>query len=188
MQVSSGQMTESALRALIENGALAGEWVLDLRSSSIRLKTRSLGLRVSGVFDQVSGHGTVSADGTVSGTITVAAASVNTHVTRRDEHLRSADIFDADNYPDISFSVEGVRPSGRGVAMTGALTVRGRTRPLSFNALTSFPNDGEVCLDTQVRINRADFDLTWKGHGLAAKTSTLAIHAVFIRPITGPSN
>jgi polyisoprenoid-binding protein YceI len=181
MKALSGQMTQPALQALLEGGALAGEWILDPRGSSIRLKTRSLGLPVSGVFDQVSGHATVSADGVVSGTITVAAASVNTHVTRRDEHLRSADIFDADNYPDIRFSADSIRLTGQGVAVVGALTVRGRSRPLSFDALTSVPGDGEICLDAQVCINRADFGLTWKGHDLAAKTTTLTIHAVFTR-------
>ena len=43
--------------------------------------------------------------------------------------------------------------------MTGALTVRDRTRPLSFDAAASAPGDGEISLDAQVRINRADFGL-----------------------------
>lgn len=75
MQAPSGQMTGPALQALLEDGALAGEWVLDPRRSSIRLKSKVMGLvRVNGVFREVSGHGTVSADGEVSGALTVAAA------------------------------------------------------------------------------------------------------------------
>ena len=59
MQAPSGQMTGPALQALLEDGALAGEWVLDPRRSSIRLKSKVMGLvRVNGVFREVSGHGT----------------------------------------------------------------------------------------------------------------------------------
>jgi polyisoprenoid-binding protein YceI len=144
MQAPSGQMTGPALRALLEDGALAGEWVLDPRRSSIRLKSKVMGLvRVNGVFREVSGHGTVSADGEVSGALTVAAASIDTGNTRRDTHLRSADIFDSGSHPHITFTAGGIRPSGQGAAVTGALTVRGRTRPLSFDAVASVPGNGK---------------------------------------------
>jgi len=133
MQAPSGQVTAPPVRALLEDGALAGEWVLDPCQSTVRLKSRQLwGLApVNGFFGEASGHGTVSADGAVIGTFTVAAASINTKNTRRDSHLRSADFFDSGNFPDIIFTAEAIRPSGRGVTVTGALTVCGRTRPLS---------------------------------------------------------
>jgi polyisoprenoid-binding protein YceI len=174
-------MAGPTLRALLVGGTLAGEWVLDPRRSSIRLKTRIMGFRMNGVFREVSGHGTVSADGGVSGTLAVAAASVDTGNTRRDKHLRSADIFDAGNHPHITFTTDGIRLSGRGCAVTGALTVRGRTQPLSFDAAASVPGDGEAWLDARVRVTRADFGLTWKADGLASMTSTVTIHAVFAR-------
>ena len=77
MQAPSGQRTAPPLQALLEDRTLAGEWALDPGQSSIRLKNRSVfGLmRVNGVFREVSGNGTVSPDGEVSGTVTVAAAS-----------------------------------------------------------------------------------------------------------------
>lgn len=65
--------------------------------------------------------------------------------------------------------------------MTGALTVRGRTLPLSFDAAMSVPGDGEVWFEAGVRVSRADFGLTWKADGLASMTSILTIHAVFAR-------
>ena len=181
MQAPTGQSTAPAVRALLADGALAGEWVLDPRASSIRLKSRSLGLAVNGVFREVSGNGTVSPDGEVSGTVTVAAASIDTKNARRDTHLRSADFFDSGNNPDITFTADGIRASGPGVAVTGLLTVRGRTRPLSFDAAASVPGDGELCLDAEVRINRADFGLTWNLMGMASMHNTLIIHAVFTR-------
>jgi polyisoprenoid-binding protein YceI len=183
MQAPSGQMTAPAPSALLKDGALAGEWVLDPRKSRIRLKSRSVwGLvPVNGVFREVTGKGTVSPTGEVSGAVTVAAASIDTKNTRRDTHLRSADFFDSGNYPDITFTADGIRPSGQGVTVTGALTVRDRTRPLSFDAAASVQGDGEIWLDAEVHINRADFGLTWNQMGGVSMNSTLTIHAVFTR-------
>jgi polyisoprenoid-binding protein YceI len=180
MQAPSGQTTAAVM---LTDGDLVGEWVLDPRKSSIRLKTRSMrGLApVKGVFREVSGNGTVSSDGQVSGTVTVAAASIDTKNARRDTHLRSADFFDVANNPDITFAADLIRPSGQGVAVAGALTVRGRTRPLSFDAAASVQGDGGIWLDAEIRINRADFGLTWNPMGLVGVNNTLAIHAVFTR-------
>jgi polyisoprenoid-binding protein YceI len=180
MQIPS--TTAPALQDLLKGGTLTGEWVLDPRNSSVRLKSKSMGLiPVHGVFREVSGSGTVSPDGKGAGTILVAAASIDTQNTRRDTHLRSADFFDSDNHPDISFTADDIRPSGQGAAVTGALTIRGRTRPMSFDATASVPGDGEVWLDAEVRVNRADFGITWNVLGMVSQISTLAIHAVFTR-------
>jgi polyisoprenoid-binding protein YceI len=124
MQTPSGQMTAPALQAQLKDGALAGDWVLDPRTSSIRPKSRVLGLvPTNGVFREVSGNGTISPDGQVSGTVAVAVASIDTNNTRRDTHLRSSDFFDSGNNPDITFTADDVRPSGQGAAVTGELTV-----------------------------------------------------------------
>jgi polyisoprenoid-binding protein YceI len=182
MQAPSAQPTVPPLQALLQDAALAGEWALDPRRSSIRLKSKVMGLvPVNGVFRQVSGNGTVFPDGKVSGTLTVAAASIDTNNTRRDTHLRSADLLDSGSHPDITFTADGIRPSGQGAAVTGALTVRGRTRPLSFDAAASVQGDGEVWLDAEVPINRADFGLTWNSIFMASMHNTLTIHAVFTR-------
>jgi len=182
MQALSGQSTAPEVRALLADGALAGEWVLDPRESSIRLKSKSMGLiPVNGVFREVSGNGTVAPDGEVSGTVTVAAASIDTKNTRRDTHLRSADFFDSGNHPDITFTADDIQASGQGAAVTGTLTVRGRTRPLAFDAVASVQGDGGIWLDAEVRVNRADFGLTWNQLGMVAVNNTLTVHAVFAR-------
>ena len=182
MQAASGQMTAPVVQALLKDGTLAGEWVLDPRNSSVRLKTKAFGLvPVHGTFREVTGKGTVSPDGGVSGTLRVAAASIDTKNTRRDTHLRSADFFDSANNPYITFTADGIRLTGQGVAMTGALTLRDRTRPLSFDATTSVRSDSEIWLDAEVHINRADFGLTWNQMGMVSMNNTLAIHAVFSR-------
>ena len=65
--------------------------------------------------------------------------------------------------------------------MTGTLTVRGRTRPLSFDAVAATQGDSEIRLDAEARINRADFGLTWNQLGLVSMHNTLTVHAVFTR-------
>ncbi len=183
MQAPSGQMTAPALQALLKDGALAGEWVLDPRTSSIRLKSSSIAglVRVKGVFREVSGNGTVSPDGEVSGAVTVAAASIDTKNKKRDTHLRSADFFDSDTYPDITVTVNQARPSGQGVTVSGSLTVRDRTRPVTFDAKVSGISDGEIALDAEIQVNRADFGLTWNQMGMASMHNTIIVHAVFTR-------
>jgi polyisoprenoid-binding protein YceI len=180
---ASERMTAPGLRALLKGGVLSGEWELDSRRSSIRLKHRSLGglVRVNGVFGEVGGSGTVSAEGEASGSVTVAAASINTKNKRRDKHLRSAAFLDSDNYPQITFTVDHLQVSGSVATVIGELTVHGRTRPTSFDAAVPAPLDGEIWLDAEVDINRADFGLTWNSMGLLSMNNVLTIHTVFVR-------
>ncbi len=172
----------SPVQALIEDGTLTGSWVLDPARSDVRLESRHTWglLPVRGVFRQVSGSGTVTADGQVTGTITVAAGSVDTKSTMRDKDLRSAKIFDADHHPDITYTIEGMQADAGGVHVTGRLTVRDRTHPLSFDATVSAAS-GEVRLDAEVPVNRADYGLTYSPLRMASLHNTITIHAIFTR-------
>ncbi|HEY0715993.1 MAG TPA: YceI family protein [Streptosporangiaceae bacterium] len=161
---------------------LAGSWTLDEARSEVRLKTRHTWglLPLKGVFHQVSGRGTVTPDGAVTGVITVAAESVDTKNKRRDKHLRSADFFHVDNHPEFTFTVDSVTETGTNARINGRLTVRGTTRPASFDATVSRA-DGEVALDGELPVNRTDFGLNWNFIGIASAHSTIAVHAVFTR-------
>src|SRR5436309_11612787 len=175
-------MTATTVQALLQDGKLAGSWTLDATRSEVKLETRhTWGLRpLHGVFRQVAGHGTVTTAGDVSGVVTVAAASIDTKNSTRDRHLRSADFFDAATHPDITFAVDGVAPADGGVRVTGRLTIRGRTRPASFDVTVSATGD-EVRLDGKIQVNRADFGLTWNRMGLASMDNTIVVQAVFTR-------
>jgi polyisoprenoid-binding protein YceI len=170
-----------ALQALAD-GTLTGSWVLDPAKSEVRLESRHTWglLPVHGIFRQVAGNGTVTASGQVTGTLTVAAGSIDTKSKRRDSDLRSAKIFDIASHPDITCTVDGMQPADGGVRVTGSLTVRGRTRPLSFDAKASAAA-GEVQLDAQVPVNRADFGLTYSPLRMASLNNTITVHAVFTR-------
>ena len=179
----AGQVTESALQAMLEDAAFTGSWTLDASRSAIGLRSRSMwGLApVKGTFREVTGSGTVAADGQVSGTVTVTAASVDTKIAKRDTHLRSADFFDTGNHPHITFRVERITPSRQGVTVTGALTVRDRTRPVTFDATVSAADRDEVWIDAEVQVNRADFGLTWSPMRMASMRNTITGRAVFSR-------
>ncbi len=179
----SGQMDAPALQALLKDAALTGTWTLDASKSTVGLRSKSMWgvVSVKGVFRQVSGQGTVSPAGDVSGTMTVSAASIDTKNKKRDTHLRSADFFDSDTYPDITVTVNQARPSGQGVTVSGSLTVRDRTRPVTFDAKVSVISDGEIALDAEIQVNRSDFGLTWNQMGMASMHNTIIVHAVFTR-------
>jgi polyisoprenoid-binding protein YceI len=178
----SEQLTATALQALLQDGKLAGSWTLDPVRSEVRLESRhTWGLRpLHGVFRQVAGNGEVTAAGAATGVITVAAGSVDTKNRTRDKHLRSADFFDVANHPDFTFAADSVRPAEGGVRVTGRLTVRGETRPASFDAAVSTEGH-EVSLDGELPVHRGEFGLTWNFIGIASMHNTIIIHAVFTR-------
>lgn len=180
MTGSQGQ-TAAGVREWLQGGKLAGSWTLDGARSEIRLHTKHTWVApLTGVFREVTGNGSVSADGTVSGTLVVAAASVDTKHERRDTHLRSAAFFDAASHPDFTFAVESVTPAGDGVRVVGTLTIRGYARSVVFDAQVSAADD-EVRLTAEVPINRADYGMTWNMLGIAAMNSNIVIRAVFTR-------
>lgn len=106
------------------------------------------------------------------------AASVDTRESNRDNHLRSADFFDAENYPTISFKSKKVEPvSNEEYRVLGDLTIHGVTKEVLFNAEYS----GQVKdaygkqragLTAKTAVSRKDFGLTWNA---ALETGGVAV-------------
>ena len=169
--------------AALKEGSLAGSWTLDPARSTATLRSKSMwGLApVKGVFRDLEGSGTVSAAGEVTGSIALAAASLDTKNKKRDTHLRSADFFLAEKYPAITFSVGTLVPASEGVTISGTLTVRDRSRPISFPATVAQAGDSEVALDATVQVDRSEFGLTWNKMGMTSMNNTITIHAVFTK-------
>jgi polyisoprenoid-binding protein YceI len=113
--------------------------------------------------------------------MTVAAESVDTKNPQRDKHLRSAAFFDIANHPAFTFTADSVTPTDGGVRVVGTLTVRDRTNPAPFDAKVVSTADGELVLDGELKVNRADYGLNWNFIGIAPMDSTIAVHAVFTR-------
>jgi polyisoprenoid-binding protein YceI len=176
-------MTALSGSGVLSKARLGGAWALEPGQSDIRLRATSFwGLvAVKGRFTGITGNGAVSHDGQVSGSLRVAAASIDTKNAKRDKHLRSPDFFDVDNYPEITLAVDGVELSGPAVCITGTLTVRGRTRPVTIDAVASVQSESEIQVDAAVHINRADFGMTWNWHQSMSMDNTITVHAVFAR-------
>ena len=173
----------SETQALLADGKLAGAWTLDGAKSSVGLRTKSVwGLvKVNGVFGQVTGAAVISAAGEATGTITVAAASIDTGVKKRDDHLRSADFFDAAKYPDITFSATSVTLSGENATVAGTLTVRDQTRPVTVGGAVSANGTDEISLDAELPVNRGQYGMSFNQLGMMSLDNIITIHAVFAK-------
>ena len=175
--------TAAALRDQLANGSLAGNWTLDPARSTATLRSKSIwGLvTVKGAFGEIEGSGTVSPAGEVTGRISLATASLDTKNGKRDTHLRSADFFLSEKYPAITFALDKLVPADDGVTVSGTLTIRETSRPISFPAAVTVAGDGEVILDGAVEVDRSEFGMSWNQMGMVSAKSTVTIHAVFTR-------
>ena len=98
---------------------------------------------------------------------TIKTASVDTHQADRDTHLRSADFFDAEKYPDMTFkSTKIVNVGGNEYNVTGDLTIRDQTRPVTLKV--EYGGSGKdpwggtrVAFSATGSVNRLDFGLKW---------------------------
>lgn len=179
----SMRMTVSRLRAMLADGSLARTWRLDAARSAVRLKTKHMwGLApVTGSFGELSGEGELTADGKASGSLTVASASINTKIKKRDEHLRSADLLDSVAHPHIVFTAHRLTLVGDQIMVAGDLRVRDRIRPLSFPVTITASGDDEVRVDAEVQVDRSEFGLKWSPLRMASMTNTITVTAVFVR-------
>jgi polyisoprenoid-binding protein YceI len=145
-------------------------WRVDPAHSHIEFAVRHLMIStVKGEFTDVSG--TLTGDETdpasASIELTIPVAGIHTRESRRDAHLRSADFFDAEHYPNITFRSTRIVPAGTGAfAVSGDLTIRGITKPVTLNVHAGGqvrdPWGGErVGYSATTRINRKDFGLNW---------------------------
>ncbi len=132
--------TEPASVANVEGIVPAGTWKVDPVHSSVEFQVKHLGIaNVKGQFNEFEGTLQVGPDGARAfGTVQVA--SVDTREPQRDEHLRSADFFDAERHPEISSSR---RASSRSTRTTfeieGDLTIHGITRTVKLIAESRAP-------------------------------------------------
>lgn len=182
MTTSQAQGTRAA-HTLLADGSLAGSWTLDPARSTVTLRSRSLwgALPVKGVFRDITGEGTVSDAGEVRGRISLATASFDSKIAKRDEHLRSDDFFSSEKFPAITFTADKAEPSGAGMTISGTLTVRDQSRPISFPASVAMTGEGEVSVDATVRIDRSEYGLTFNMRNMTSMQNKVTMRAVFTK-------
>ncbi|MGH9127901.1 MAG: YceI family protein [Acidimicrobiales bacterium] len=150
----------------------AGTWEIDPIHSSVEFSARHMMVsKVKGRFTSMSGTITVAEDPLAlasSVEATIEAASVDTHDTNRDNHLRSADFFDVERYPTITFRSTNVRVGTGGHVLVGELSIHGVTRTveldLEHNGTGPDPYGGvRTGFSATTEVNRKDFGLTFSG-------------------------
>ena len=145
-----------------------GSWQVDPAHSSVEFQAKHLMIAtVKGRFTDFSGTLEALEDGTLRATGTIQTASIDTGEPKRDEHLRSADFFEVDAYPEIAFASTEIVPTGKdGFRVVGDLTIRGITKPVELTGSVEgtgrdpWGND-RVALQVRGAINRSDWGLTW---------------------------
>jgi polyisoprenoid-binding protein YceI len=169
---------------LLNDPDTAGVWSLDPKRSTVNFKIRNFWglINVKGRFTDVAGDGQVTGKGAIFGRLDIKVASLRTGIGKRDEHLRSADFFDADRYPEISVVVTAVDPStGNAADLQATISIKGVTEPLPLPVHVSTLDDGAIHVSANTEIDREQFDMGWNQLGMVAKTATVSADAYFVR-------
>lgn len=161
-------MTDSTTTATDFPGYKAGTWTLDPSHSEVTFSVRHMMIsKVRGTFG-VKAATLTAPENPLEATVeaTVDVASIDTKDEGRDNHLRSADFFDVENYPTMEFRSTGVRIENGEFLVDGNLTIKGVTKPVTFDFdFGGFGTDPwgnyKAGATAKTVINREDFGLTW---------------------------
>ena len=172
---------------------VAGAYDIDGAHTSVEFVGRHLMItKVRGRFTDVSGRITIAAEPEASHVaVEIGAASLTSGNADRDTHLKSADFFDVDRFPTITFRSTSVTALADNTwEVVGDLTVRDTTRPVTlqvdFDGADVSPlGDERIGFSAATDVNREDFGLTWNmaletGGLLVGKTARieLAVQAI----------
>lgn len=148
-------------------------WEIDPTASRVEFSARMrlmflANVMVVGRFPEVHGtlNGTRSDPTNTQVSVMIGSASVDTKAPPRDKHLRSADFFDVEHYPNLTFTsqrIEAIDPAHGHYRVTGLLTIRDVTREVSLDAKYTPQTGAEqrqiVTLETT--LDRRNFGLAW---------------------------
>ncbi|MCW2164059.1 Polyisoprenoid-binding protein YceI [Microbacterium hydrothermale] len=149
-------------------GYKTGTWVLDPAHSEVTFSVRHMMIsKVRGTFG-VKSATIVAPENPLEATVeaSVDVTSVDTKDEGRDQHLRSAEFFDAETYPTLDFRSTGVRVEDGDFLVDGDLTIHGITKPATFSLdFGGFGTDPwgnyKAGATAKTVVNREDFGLTW---------------------------
>lgn len=141
---------------------------IDKSHSEVLFQVRHLVTKVRGRFDDF--EGTLEFDegnpGASSVSVTIQAASIDTNEKDRDTHLRSADFFDVEKFPTLTFASKSISGAGESYSVVGDLTIHGVTKevtlPSTFLGNAKDPwGNARVGFESELAVNRKEFGLNW---------------------------
>ena len=178
---------------MIPTGLTAGTWNLDSSHSEVGFTVRHAGIsKVRGNFDKVTAVLEVGQDLNDSKiSATIDAASFNSNEPNRDGHVKGADFFDVEQYPELTFTATSVEGSGETYKLTGDLTIKDTTRPVTldveFNGVAVDPFGAtRAGFSGSTAISRKEFGLTWNaaletGGVLVGDKVTINVDVAFVK-------
>jgi polyisoprenoid-binding protein YceI len=160
-------------------GWAEGKWTIDPAHTTVGFTVRHLMSKVHGTFSEVSGQVVTGPDPSGStATAVIAVSSVSTGNQMRDDHLRSADFFDAERYPAMTFASRQLRPADGCWVMSGELMIRNVTRRVDLEVEflgtdpTGLQGEPRIGFSARAAISRRDFGITF---GLAADGTKIVV-------------
>lgn len=161
-------VTASTMATPPPNTIAAGAYKMDMAHSQILFKVKHMGIStVTGWIAE--GEAKINVPQTNLNTMqieaTMKSGSINTNNQGRDNHLRSPDFFDATAHPTMSFKSTRVVARGNNLTITGQLTMRGVTKPVTLTGKylgsVTARNTTKAGFEATGRINRKDFGVSW---------------------------
>ncbi len=174
----------------------ATTWNLDPVHSVVEFKVKHMMIsNVKGQFTGISGVLNLDEANVANSRVeaTIDASSINTRDTQRDAHLKSADFFDVEKFPALSFRSTRVKRTGDDeLALSGDLTIHGLTREVVFKVEGPTPpakdpwGNTRIGLSATTKINRKDYGLTWNaaleaGGILVGDEVTISLDVQFVK-------
>ena len=147
-------------------------WAIDPAHSEVQFKIKHLVIStVTGSFGKFEGQLETAGDDFVDAKISFSADidSISTNQEQRDTHLKSAEFFDAEKYPKLTFSSTSITKTGDDTyALVGDLTIRDVTKPVTLKAeyggqMQDFYGQTKAGFELSGTIKRKEFGLTWDG-------------------------
>jgi polyisoprenoid-binding protein YceI len=151
-------------------GYVAGTWAIDPVHSEVSFVARHMMVsKVRGRFDKFEGT-FVTAENPLESTVTASVdlTSINTGQEQRDAHIRSADFFEVETYPTMTFTTTAVKQAEEGFILEGDLTLKGVTKAVAFNLeISGFGPDAyggtRAGFSATTVINRLDYGVSFNG-------------------------
>jgi polyisoprenoid-binding protein YceI len=140
----------------------AGTWHIDAAHSEVAFTARHLMSKVRGRFETF--EGSIVTGDAPSATATIDLHSINTNEPNRDAHLRSGDFFDVENSGPMTFTSTEVVEGGKGLLVSGDLSLKGVTRPVTldveyFGAETDPWGGSRIGFEGTTSISRKDWGI-----------------------------
>jgi len=159
-----GLTTASAVLAL-SHATAADNYKIDPAHSSVGFSVRHMGVsNVKGHFDEFVGSLVLDNGSIQEATASIQVKSVNTGIEKRDNHLRTADFFEAAKYPEITFKTKRIEKNGEQTILIGDFTMRGVTKEVRLPVTLSGPvKDPQgytrIGLEAKATVNRKDYGM-----------------------------